>query len=188
MNKNKGVNMKKTLFITLSLLFLITGAFAMDLSDFSRSMQVENTIELEKYLGTWYEYARLDVSFERGMTETQASYSMLEPDCKGRTRVRVINSGIKNGKPKKAKGKAVIPFSGEPARLMVSFFGPFYGDYNVIALDTENYMWALVAGGSTKYLWILTREKELDPTILAKLKSIADGYGFDTNALIYPQK
>ena len=180
--------MKKYLLIALSLIMLSTGSFAMDSNDFSKSMTVINTIDLEKYLGTWYEYARLDVSFERGMTETQANYSMLEPDCKGRTRIRVINSGIKNGKPKKAKGKAYIPNAEEPARLLVSFFGPFYGDYNVIALDTENYQYALVAGSSTKYLWILTREEELDPAILAKLISIAKGYGYDTNALIYPQK
>ena len=180
--------MKKLLLIALSIIILITGNFAMASNDFSNSMTVVNTVDLEKYLGTWYEYARLDVSFERGMTETQANYSMLEPDRKGRTRVRVINSGMKNGRPKKAKGKAYIPNAKEPARLLVSFFGPFYGDYNVIALDTENYQYALVAGSSTKYLWILTREKDLDPTILEKLKTIAQGYGFDTDALIYPQE
>ncbi|MCF7833128.1 MAG: lipocalin family protein [Candidatus Marinimicrobia bacterium] len=179
--------MKKLLLIFMSIIFLLTGVHAMEFSEFSRSMTVVNTIELEKYLGTWYEYARLDVSFERGMTETQANYSMLEPDRKGRTRVRVINSGMKNERLKKAKGKAYIPTAEEPARLLVSFFGPFYGDYNVIALDTENYQWALVAGGSTKYLWILTREKELDPVILESLKSKAHAYGFDTDALIYPQ-
>ncbi len=180
--------MKKLLLIVLSLLILITGSFAMASNDFSNSMTVVNTIDLEKYLGTWYEYARLDVSFERGMTETQANYSMLEPDRKGRTRVRVINSGMKNGRPKKAKGKAYIPNAEEPARLLVSFFGPFYGDYNVIALDTENYQYALVAGSSTKYLWILTREKDLDSMILEKLKGIARSYGYDTDKLIYPQK
>ena len=180
--------MKKLLLIALSLVILTTGSFAMTSNEFSASMTVVNTIDLEKYLGTWYEYARLDVSFERGMTGTQANYSMLEPDRKRRTRVRVINSGIKNGKPKKAKGKAYIPNAKEPARLLVSFFGPFYGDYNVIALDTENYQYALVAGSSTKYLWILTREKDLDPIILEKLKTIAQGYGFDTDALIYPQE
>jgi len=180
--------MKKVCLVALSLVILITGSFAMASNDFSTSMTVVNTIDLEKYLGTWYEYARLDVSFERGMTETQANYSMLEPDRKGRTRIRVVNSGIKNGRSKMAKGKAYIPIAEEPARLLVSFFGPFYGDYNVIALDMENYQYALVAGSSTKYLWILTREKDLDNTILEKLKSIARSYGYDTDKLIYPQK
>jgi lipocalin len=113
---------------------------------------------------------------------------LLDPDCKGRTRIRVINSGEKNGRPKKAKGRAIIPDANEPGRLMVSFFGPFFGDYNIIALDTENYQWVLVAGSSTKYLWILTREKDLDPEILDMLKSKAESYGYDTDALIYPQK
>lgn len=180
--------MKKVLLMTLALAFIISGAHAMDFGNFSRSMKAINSIELEKYLGTWYEYARLDVSFERGMTQTQANYSLLEPDCKGRTRIRVINSGIKNGKTNTAKGKAVIPITEEAARLKVSFFGPFYGDYNIIALDTEHYQWALVAGGSTKYLWILTREPKLDPMILETLKTRAKMYGYDTDKLIYPQQ
>lgn len=180
--------MKKLLLILLSAFFIVTGGFALEMNDFSRSMEVVNTVDLDKYLGTWYEYARLDVSFERGMVNTQANYTLLEPDRKGRTRIRVINSGEKNGRLKKAKGRAIIPNADEPARLMVSFFGPFFGDYNIIALDTENYQWALVAGSSTKYLWILTREKALDPMILDMLKSKAESYGYDTNALIYPQK
>lgn len=180
--------MKKLLLVFLCAFFMMTGGFALEMNDFSRSMDVVNTVDLDKYLGTWYEYARLDVSFERGMVNTQANYTLLEPDRKGRTRIRVINSGEKNGRPKMAKGRAVIPNADEPARLMVSFFGPFYGDYNIIALDTKNYQWALVAGSSTKYLWILTREKDLDPAILEMLKSKAKSYGYDTDALIYPQK
>lgn len=180
--------MKKLLLVFLSAFFIVTGGFALEVNDFSRSMDVVNTVDLDKYLGTWYEFARLDVSFERGMINTQANYTLLDPDCKGRTRIRVINSGEKNGRFKKAKGRAIIPDANEPGRLMVSFFGPFFGDYNIIALDTENYQWVLVAGSSTKYLWILTREKDLDPEILDMLKSKAESYGYDTDALIYPQK
>ena len=179
--------MKKLLIFSLIFVLCTSTAFSLDFGEFSRNMEVINNVDLDKYLGTWYEYARLDVSFERGMINTQANYTLMKPDCKGRTRIQVINSGEKNGRLKKAKGRAVIPFADEPARLKVSFFGPFYGDYNIIALDTENYQWALVAGGSTKYLWILTREKELDPMILDMLKSKAESYGFDTAALIYPQ-
>lgn len=178
--------MKKLLSLLLS--FILISCGVSESNKFSKAMEVVNEIELEKYLGTWYEFARLDVSFERGMVNTQANYTLLEPDKEGRTQIQVINSGEKNGKNKEAKGKAVIPVKDEPARLAVSFFGPFYGDYNVIALDTENYLWALIAGGSTEYLWILTRKKELDPAILESLKAIAEKYGFDTDALIYPQK
>ena len=180
--------MKKLLSLLLCLLLASCGISSLEFSDFSTSMEVVSSIELEKYLGTWYEYARLDVPFERGMTNTQANYVLLDPDDEGRTRIQVTNSGEKNGKAKEAKGKAIVLKSEEPARLMVSFFGPFYGDYNVIALDTENYQWALVAGGSTKYLWILTREKELDLGILNSLKARAEKYGFNTDDLIYPQK
>ncbi|MFA6618172.1 MAG: lipocalin family protein [Candidatus Neomarinimicrobiota bacterium] len=178
--------MKKLLSLLLS--FILISCGVSESSEFSKSMEVINDIELEKYLGTWYEFARLDVSFERGMVNTKANYTLLKPDKEGRTQIQVINSGVKNGKLKEAKGKAVIPVKDEPARLAVSFFGPFYGDYNIIALDTENYQWALIAGGSTKYLWILTREKELDPAILASIKTKAEKYGFDTDALIYPQQ
>lgn len=178
--------MKKLLSSLLCLIFISCGL--PESNDFSQSLKVVNQVELDKYLGTWYEFARLDVSFERGMINTQASYTLLEADSEGRTQIQVINSGEKNGKAKKAEGKAVIPLKEEPARLMVSFFGPFYGDYNIIALDTEHYQWALIAGGSTKYLWILTREKSLDPIILEALKTKAKAYGFDTDKLIYPQQ
>jgi len=179
--------MKKHLIFIVVVMLMASVAFSLDFGEFSRNMDVVNKVDLNRYLGTWYEYARTDVSFERGLINTQANYSLLEPDRKGRTRIRVINSGEKNGKSRKAKGRAVIPFADEPARLKVSFFGPFYGDYNIIALDTEHYQWALVAGSSTKYLWILTREKTLDPMVLESLKMHAERYGFDTDALIYPQ-
>lgn len=176
---------KATLFLLLIILTL--GCSNMQFSDFSRSMTVVNDVKLERYLGSWYEYARLDVPFEKGMTETKANYSLLDPDKQGRTRIRVVNTGIKNGKFREARAKALIPDPKEPARIQVSFFGPFYSDYNIIALDRENYQWALVAGNSTKYLWILTRQPELDPAVLEKLKSLADGYGFNTAELIFPQ-
>ncbi len=180
--------MKKLLSTLLCLVFVSCGVNSLEFSKFSKSMDVINSIDLKKYLGTWYEYARLDVSFERGMINTQAKYALLEPDKEGRTWIKVTNSGEKNGKAKKAEGKAVIADPNQPARLMVSFFGPFYGDYNIIALDTEHYRWALVAGGSKDYLWILTREKDLDPKILYSLKTRAQMYGFDTDKLIYPQE
>jgi apolipoprotein D and lipocalin family protein len=174
--------------LILPLLILTGSCSNLQFSDFSRSMDVVDDVRLERYLGSWYEYARLDVSFERGMTETKAKYTLLDPDKEGRTRIRVVNSGIKNGKRKEAKAKAVIPDPDEAARIQVSFFGPFYSDYNIIALDRENYQWAMVAGSSPKYLWILTRKPELEPAVLNELKKMADGYGFNTAELIFPQK
>jgi apolipoprotein D and lipocalin family protein len=179
--------MKYIAVIMLMIFILFTGCSTMNFSDFSRSMDVASKVDLEKYLGSWYEYARLDVIFERGMTETKANYSLLEPDKKGRPRIRVVNSGIKNGKYKEARAKAVIPDINEPGRLQVSFFGPFYSDYNIIALDNVNYQWALVAGSSPKYLWFLSRTPQMEPAVFEKLRAIANSYGYETSELIFPQ-
>jgi len=179
--------MKYTAAVIAMIFILFTGCSTMNFSDFSKSMDVAKKVDLEKYLGSWYEYARLDVSFERGLTETKASYSLLEPDKNGIPRIRVVNSGIKNGKYKEARAKAVIPDINEPGRLKVSFFGPFYSDYNIIALDNVNYQWALIAGSSTKYLWFLSRTPQMEPAVFEKLKAIADSYGYETSELIFPQ-
>lgn len=171
----------------LLVFFLSLGCSNLQISDFSRTLTVVDDVNLDRYLGSWYEYARLDISFERGMTQTMANYALLEPDKAGRPRIRVVNSGIKNRKRREARAKAVIPDPDQSGRIQVSFFGPFYSDYNIIAMDKENYQWALVAGSSPKYLWILSRQPELDPAVLDNLKKIADGYGFNTSELIFPQ-
>ncbi|MFO7842130.1 MAG: lipocalin family protein [Fidelibacterota bacterium] len=179
--------MRKILSLLFIIILIFTGCSSMKFSNFSRSLETVDKVELDRYLGKWYEYARLDVPFEKGMTKTQANYSLMEPDKKGRPRIRVINSGIKNGKFKEAKAKAVIPDPAEPGRIKVSFFGPFYADYNIIALDKKDYNWALVSGSSRDYLWFLSRKPKMDPGIYERLKAIAENYGFDTSALIFPQ-
>ncbi|MBW6457982.1 MAG: lipocalin family protein [FCB group bacterium] len=179
--------MKHVTAVILMILILFTGCSTMKFSEFSRSMDVAKEVDLEKYLGSWYEFARLDVIFERGMTGTTANYSLLEPDKKGRPRIRVVNSGIKNGKQKEARAKAILPDINEPGRLQVSFFGPFYSDYNIIALDSVNYQWALVAGSSTEYLWFLSRTPQMETAVFEKLKAVAESYGFETSDLIFPQ-
>jgi len=137
---------------------------------------------LDKYLGKWYEIARLDHSFERGLSNVTAEYSLRDGGG-----VKVINRGFKTDadKWKEAEGKA--HFIGDPSigELKVSFFGPFYGSYNVIALDEEAYQWSLVVGPDTKYLWILSRTPELDQEIVEQLLSKAGSLGFDTEKLIW---
>lgn len=137
--------------------------------------------EIEKYLGTWYEIARLDHSFERGLSNVTAQYSLLDNGG-----VRVINRGYNNAKGEwdEAEGKAY--FVGDPTvgMLKVSFFGPFYGAYNVIALDEKDYQWSLVAGPDTDYLWILSRSPQLDEDVYDELVAVAASLGFDTGALI----
>jgi apolipoprotein D and lipocalin family protein len=133
--------------------------------------------ELKRYLGTWYEIARIDNWFERGTEQVSADYSMREDG-----KVRVLNKGYspEQKKWKTAEGKAM--FTGDPTvgALKVSFFGPFYGGYNVFDLDRENYSWAMVAGNSRSYFWILSRTPQMDKAVLARLLAEAQSKGFDT--------
>jgi apolipoprotein D and lipocalin family protein len=141
---------------------------------------VEN-FELEQYLGTWYEIARLDHSFERGLDSVTANYTVREDGG-----VKVINRGFDTDKDEwdEAEGKAFFVGASDVGQLKVSFFGPFYGSYNIIALDHENYQWALVVGPDTSYMWILSRDPEMDPERLQSLISMAKASGIDTNDLI----
>ena len=119
--------------------------------------KVDNTpvaaLDLNRYLGEWYEIARFDHSFERGVEWAKAVYTLNEDGT-----INVVNSGLKDGKPKKAIGKGKR--TDEPALLRVSFFGPFYADYRVMMID-ENYTYALVGSGGAEYLWILSRTPAL---------------------------
>ena len=138
--------------------------------------------ELERYLGRWYEIARLDHSFERGLEQVTAEYSLREDGG-----VKVINRGYNPAEDEwdEAEGKAY--FVGEPdvGQLKVSFFGPFYGGYNIIALDKENYRYSLVAGPDRSYLWILARDPQLDQAVLDRLVETARQMGFATDQLIW---
>jgi apolipoprotein D and lipocalin family protein len=143
-------------------------------------LPVDN-FDLDRYLGTWYEIARLDHRFERGLSQVSATYSKRSDGG-----VDVINRGFNSqaNKWKEAKGRAY--FIGEPdvARLKVTFFWPFYGGYNVIELDQENYNYALICGPNKKYLWLLARTKILDSGIKESLIAKAKTLGFNTSELI----
>jgi len=138
--------------------------------------------DLNRYLGKWYEVARLDHSFERNMSNVSANYSRREGGG-----IRVVNRGFdeKSGKWEQVQGKAFIVGAEDVGSLKVSFFGPFYGGYHVIALDKEDYRYAMVAGPKRTYLWILSRDKGLDQRILSGLVTKARELGFDTDRLIY---
>jgi apolipoprotein D and lipocalin family protein len=141
--------------------------------------------EADKYLGTWYEIARLDHSFERGLDKVTATYS--KRDDGG---IKVINRGFdsKNQKWKEAVGKAYFVEATDTGKLKVSFFGPFYGGYNIIELDKPYYNYAMVAGPDKSYLWILARTPQLPYPIKAQLVAKAKHLGFDTDALIYVEQ
>ena len=146
--------------------------------DFDNSTVDE--FDLSRYLGEWYEIARYDHSFERGMDNTMAEY-ILQDDGK----VVVLNTGWKNGKFKLAEGKAKYPDpTGEPGALRVSFFLFFYSDYNVMMVD-ENYQISLVGSKVEKYLWILSRTPVPDPVLLEMVLNEAARRGYDTSELIW---
>ena len=135
---------------------------------------------LMKYLGTWYEIARFDHSFERGMQNVTAEY-LLREDGK----IDVLNSGWKKGKYKVANGKARQPDPlSDPAHLEVSFFLFFYSDYNILMLD-KDYQVALVGSKSPEYLWILSRTPQVSDEVLGDFLDEADSRGYDTARLIW---
>jgi apolipoprotein D and lipocalin family protein len=138
--------------------------------------------EINRYLGKWYEIARLDHSFERGMSDVNATY-LLQNDGS----VKVINRGYDTQKQawKEAIGRALFIGDSNTASLKVSFFGPFYGGYHVVALDRENYRWSLVAGPDRDYLWLLARDKQLPVDVKEQLVSQARALGFATDKLIW---
>lgn len=139
--------------------------------------------ELNQYLGTWYEIARLDHSFERGLTDVTATYSMREDGG-----VRVINKGVdETGKEKLAEGKAYFTGDNNIAALKVSFFGPFYGGYNVAKLD-KDYTMSLVIGPSYEYAWILAREANPNKAQCQAYSEKAQQIGVDTSQWIWVRK
>ena len=143
--------------------------------------KVDNTpvaaLDLNRYLGEWYEIARFDHSFERGVEKAKANYTLNEDGT-----IKVVNSGIKDGKPKTAIGKGKR--TDTPALLRVSFFGPFYADYRVMMID-EGYTFALVGSGSADYLWMLSRTRDLPDSTKSELLSEAKRRGYDTDKLIW---
>lgn len=138
--------------------------------------------DAERYLGTWYEIARLDHSFERGLSRVTADYSLRDDGG-----IRVINRGFsaEKGEWEEAEGKAYFVESEDVGYLKVSFFGPFYGAYGVFGLDQENYQYAWVSGPNTDYLWLLAREPQVSDSVREAFVQRADELGFDTEGLIW---
>jgi apolipoprotein D and lipocalin family protein len=138
--------------------------------------------DIDRYLGTWYEIARLDHSFERGLESVTAEYS--HRDDGG---IKVVNRGFDPAKNswKEAIGRAYFVGDSNTGRLKVSFWGPFYGAYNVIDLDEKNYSYSLVCGPNKSYLWILARKPHMEESLKAELIKKANALGFQTDKMIY---
>lgn len=144
-------------------------------------LQVIDEFEITRYEGEWYEIARLDHRFERGLSRVTANYEVQADNT-----VQVINRGYNSDAEawEEALGKARFIGDSDSGALKVSFFGPFYGAYNIVALDKENYQWAMVTGPSFSYLWILARQPDIDDNIYNQLVQTARNAGFATDELI----
>ncbi len=143
---------------------------------------VVKELDLEKYLGGWYEIARYDHPFERGLIGVTANYSMRDDG-----KIKVINSGYlqsRSGKLSEAIGKAKIPDpENEPAKFKVSFFWFFYSDYYVLELD-QNYQWAIIGSSSDDYLWILSRTPQIDDNLYNALLEKLEKRGYNMSKLM----
>ena len=172
------MKISKLVFI-LKFITIMTGLISC--SSIPKGVKAVEPFNKEKYLGKWYEIARIDFKYERDMDNTTAEYSL---NANGTIKVNNKGYNTKKGKWEQAIGKAKFAGTNSIAMLKVSFFGPFYAGYNVIALDAE-YRYALVGGASFKYLWILSRETTIPDEIKKKYLKIATAAGYHTSDLIW---
>ncbi|EAT59964.1 lipocalin family protein [Chlorobium ferrooxidans] len=164
--------MKKLLLLGFLLLAGCTGI--------PQGITVVDNFALDRYLGKWYEIARIDNRFEKGIEQATAVYSLAEDGS-----VKVLNSGykVKKRQWKTVTGRGVFIDDTSKGALKVSFFGPFYASYNVIALDRANYSWAVVCGSNRSYFWILSRTPLMERELLEELVGKAGSMGFDTTKI-----
>jgi apolipoprotein D and lipocalin family protein len=144
----------------------------------NKTLEVVPQVELKRYLGKWYEIAHLPFRFEDDCTDITATYSLSKDG-----NVSVLNECLRDGKLKQAKGKAKVVDKNTGAKLKVTFFWPFYGDYWIINLG-KDYDYAVVGTPNRKYLWILNRTPQMDDNLFSKLIEFVKSKGFDVNNLI----
>ena len=164
-------------FLVASLSYLMFGKLGIP-----EGMTVVKGFDINRFTGTWYEIARLDHGFEKGMSHVSAEYSMNADGS-----LKVINKGFdtKSRAWQASEAKAGFIESPDVGRLKVSFFGPFYGSYNIIDLDEKNYSYAMITGPSTRFFWILSRGKTLDNEVMQRMVKKAIDLGFKLDKLIY---
>jgi lipocalin len=170
--------MRKNIFI---LLVVILSANACNSQNSMIDKTVVKEVDIEKYLGTWYEIARYDHRFERGLVGVTANYSKRKDGL-----IKVVNSGYKgslNGPQSEVIGKAKIPDANYPSKLKVSFFWFFYADYFILELD-ENYQWAVIGSKSDDYLWILSRSPQMGKSVYDELVQKISKRGYNVAKLI----
>lgn len=168
--------MGKCLFF-LTVLLVITGCTGMP-----EGIKPVDNFDVQRYLGKWYEIARLDHSFERGLNQVSADYSLREDGG-----IRVLNRGysLKDNEWKEAEGKAYFVSNTDMGHLKVSFFGPFYSSYVIFSLDTLGYQHAFISGYNNNYLWLLSRTPTVSKKIIDNFITKAKRYGFNTEEIIF---
>lgn len=168
--------MTRLLLIVLLTLLALTGCTGKP-----DNIKPVDNFQSDKYLGKWYEIARIDHRFEKGLSKVSAEYSL--KDGGG---IKVLNRGYsaKDNKWSESVGKAYFVGSDNQAYLKVSFFGPFYGSYIVFELDQENYQYALVSGPDKSYFWLLSRTPTMNPELQKSLIDKAVSLGFDRTKII----
>jgi apolipoprotein D and lipocalin family protein len=181
-DQKPNLNMKKsTLAIGGAIIGVVAVAALSSCRTIPEGAVAVKPFDSEKYLGKWYEIARFDFRFEKGLNNTTANYSMNENGT-----IKVVNRGydFRKDRWKQSVGKAKFLSDKDEAKLKVSFFGPFYAGYNVIALDQE-YRYALIAGKNLKYLWLLSRETTMPQDVKDNYLSQAIQIGYDTSKLVW---
>ncbi len=171
--------MNRSVLLTASLLVIAVGlSGCVSIPDNAKAVK---PFDVKQFTGKWYEIARLDYRFEKDLENVTAEYGM-RPDGL----ISVLNRGydVKKGKWQQVEGKAKFAGDEDEGRLKVSFFGPFYAGYNVIALDPD-YRYALVVGKSTEYLWLLSRETTMPDDVRDKYVAMARALGCDTSKLVW---
>jgi apolipoprotein D and lipocalin family protein len=183
-NLRRSASASAILFSILAALLLgscVTNQFA------GSPLETVESLDVQRYLGQWYEVARYQKGFEKNIFGSTAEYSLREDG-----RIKVVNSGYKNsldGPFKSVEAVAWRPDDQIPGALKVQFFNLFTSDYLVFGLNEENYQWALVGSSERDSLWFLSRTHEVPEEILARMRVIAEEQGFDLTDLFYvPQK
>ncbi|MGJ8580743.1 MAG: lipocalin family protein [Psychromonas sp.] len=164
------------------LLLMVVILFQVGCTGMPEGMQAVKNFDSQRYLGTWYEIARLDHSFEEGLEQVTATYSMREDGG-----IKVVNKGYstENNHWKEATGKAYFVDDENTGHLKVSFFGPFYGSYIVFKMDQVDYQYAFISSYNDEYLWLLSRTPTISDEVKQDFINTAQQYGFKTEQLIF---
>ena len=179
--------MKKLPFAALATLAALLFGGCASIPEGLGPLETVPEVDVQRYLGRWYEIARFQHRFEKSLVGATAEYGLREDG-----RIQVLNSGFKkdlNGAYSEVKAVAWVPDAARPGALKVRFFGLFTSDYLIFGLDQESYSWALVGSDTRDYLWFLARTPEISEELFSRMEDIASGQGYNLSGLYkVPQK